>query len=162
MNDIVVRTPMQYLDKANGALRDLGLLPAKVEDAPINALLAQISDLEPEKIAVIAKTLGQGSLFNEVVREETAAMSIGQRYQNIAESFNSIRDDAKTMVDQLEDGKIDLFERVNNVWMKVSRGDIAVRFDKIKETYLDVTSRRVTRSVASRQSSTPIATIAAR
>ncbi|VTZ21043.1 conserved hypothetical protein [Methylocella tundrae] len=44
------------------------------------------------------------------------------------------------MVDQLDDGKIDLFERVNNVWMKVSRGDIAVRFDKIKETYLEVTA----------------------
>ncbi len=140
MNDVVVRTPMQYLDKANGALRDLGLLPAKVEEAPINALLEQISDLEPEKIAVIAKTLGQGSLFNEVVREQTAAMSIGQRYQQIAEAFNSIRDDSKMMVDQLEDGKIDLFERVNNVWMKFSRGDIADRFDKIKATYLEVTS----------------------
>ena len=140
MNDVVVRTPMQYLDKANGALRDLGLMPEKLEEAPINALLEQISDLEPDKIAVIAKTLGQGSLFNEVVRDQTSAMSIGQRYQDIAQSFNSIRDDAKTMVDQLEDGKIDLFERVNNVWMKISRGDIADRFDKIKATYLEVTS----------------------
>jgi hypothetical protein len=140
MSDVVVRTPMQYLDKANGALRDLGLLPAKVEDAPINALLEKISDLEPDKIAVIAKTLGQASVFNEVVREQTAAMSIGQRYQDIARGFDSIRDDAKTMVDQLDDGKIDFFERVNNVWMKVSRGDIAVRFDKIKATFLEVTS----------------------
>jgi hypothetical protein len=140
MNDVVVRTPMQYLDKANGALRDLGLMPEKLEEAPINALLEQISDLEPDKIAVIAKTLGQGSLFNEVVRDQTSAMSIGQRYRDIAQSFNSIRDDAKTMVDQLEDGKIDLFERVNNAWMKISRGDIADRFDKIKATYLEVTS----------------------
>ena len=140
MSDVVVRTPMQYLDKANSALRDLGLLPAKVEDAPINALLEKISDLEPDKIAVIAKTLGQSSVFNEVVREQTAAMSIGQRYQDIARGFDSIRDDAKMMVDQLDDGKIDFFERVNNVWMKVSRGDIAVRFDKIKATFLEVTS----------------------
>jgi len=140
MSDVVVRTPMQYLDKANSALRDLGLMPAKVEDAPINALLEKISDLEPDKIAVIAKTLGQSSVFNEVVREQTAAMSIGQRYQDIARGFDSIRDDAKMMVDQLDDGKIDFFERVNNVWMKVSRGDIAVRFDKIKATFLEVTS----------------------
>jgi hypothetical protein len=140
MSDIVLRTPMQYLDKANGALRDLGLLPAKVEPAPINALLEQISDLEPEKIAVIAKTLGESSVFNEVVREQTSAMSIGQRYQEIANAFNSIRDDAKTMVDQLDDGKIDFGERVQNVWMKVSRGDISVRFDKIKGAYLEVTS----------------------
>ena len=31
MNDIVVLTPMQYLDKAVGALRDIGLMPAKRE-----------------------------------------------------------------------------------------------------------------------------------
>jgi hypothetical protein len=42
------------------------------------------------------------------------------------------------MVDQLEDGKLDLLERASNVWMKVSRGDIASRFDKIRDTYLDV------------------------
>jgi hypothetical protein len=139
MESALVKTPMQYLDKATGALRDLGLMPAKVEDAPINALLEQISDLEPDKIAIIAKTLGQASVFNEVVRSQTAAMDIGTRYQDIANSFNSIRDDAKKMVDQIEDGKLDLFERATNAWMKLTRGDIADRFDKIKVTYLDVT-----------------------
>ncbi|WP_374305107.1 cell surface protein [Methylocella sp.] len=138
MNDVVLRTPMQYLDRANDALRDLGLLPAKVEPAPINALLEKISDLAPDKIAVIAKTLGEASVFNEVVRDETASMSIGQRYQDIAKSFDSIRDDAKSMVDQLDDGKIDIFERVGNVWMKISRGDVGDRFDKIRATYLEV------------------------
>jgi hypothetical protein len=44
------------------------------------------------------------------------------------------------MVDQIEDGHLDTFERISNVWMKVARGDIASRFDKIKDTYLDVTS----------------------
>ena len=122
MSDIVVKTPMQYLDKAVGALRDMGVMPSKVEDAPITGLISQISDLEPDKIVVIAKTLGQSSVFNEVVREQTAAMDIGTRYQDIAQSFNSIRDDAKTMVDQLDDGRIDFMERVSNVWMKVSRG----------------------------------------
>ncbi len=139
MGDVVVKTPMQYLDKATGALRDLGLMPTKVEDAPINALLEQISDLEPDKITVIAKTLGQMSVFNDVVRQQTAAMDIGTRYQEIAESFNSIRDDAKKMVDQIEDGKLDILERATNVWMKISRGDIADRFDTIKGKYLEVT-----------------------
>ena len=111
MNEVVIKSPMQYLDKATGALRDLGLMPAKVEDAPVNALLEQISTLEPDKIAIIARTLGQASVFNEVVREQTAAMDIGKRYQDIAKSFDSIRDDAKAMVDQIEDGKLDVFER---------------------------------------------------
>jgi hypothetical protein len=42
------------------------------------------------------------------------------------------------MVDQLSDNKLDLLERASNVWMKVSRGDIATRFNGIRETYLAV------------------------
>ena len=139
MNDVAVRTPMQYLDKAVGALRDMGLMPTKVEPAPINALLERISDLEPDKIQVIARTLSQASVFNEVVREQFAGMEIGERYKAITDGFNSIRDDAKRMVDQLADSKIDLLERATNVWMKIARGDVADRFDKVRAIYLDVT-----------------------
>ena len=139
MTDVVVKTPMQYLDKAAGTLRDMGLMPEKVEPAPINALLEKISDLDKDKITLIAKTLGQGEVFNEVVREQTAQMEIGQRYMDITNGFNSIRDDSKRLVDQVEDGKIDLLERGSNIWMKVVRGDIADRFDKIRKTYLSVT-----------------------
>ena len=105
---------------------------------PINALLEKISDLDPEKIQVIARTLGQASVFNEVVREQIAAMQIGERYKTITDGFNSIRDDAKRMVDQLDDSRLDILERATNVWMKISRGDIADRFDTVKATYLDV------------------------
>ena len=136
---VIVKSPMQYLDQATGALRQMGLMPAKVEEAPINALLEKISDLDQDKITIIARTLGQASVFNEVVRDQTQAVEIGQRYQEIAQAFNSIRDDAKKMVDQIADAKIDVFERVTNAWMKISRGDIADRFDSIKESYLDVT-----------------------
>ena len=139
MSDIVVKTPMQYLDKAMGTLRDLGLMPAKPEDAPIGGLLEKIATIEPDKIVIIARTLGQGAVFNEVVRNQIAGMEIGERYKAITEGFNSIRDDAKTMVDQLSDGKIDIFERATNTWMKLSRGDIADRFDKIRAIYIDVT-----------------------
>jgi hypothetical protein len=41
-------------------------------------------------------------------------------------------------VQQVEDGRIDTFERLANVWQKATRGDIAGRFDKVKRTYLDV------------------------
>jgi flagellar motor protein MotB len=78
-------------------------------------------------------------VFNEVVRDQVQAMEIGERYRQIAESFNSIRDDSKKMVDQLADSKVDLMERITNVWMKLSRGDISDRFDDIKRVYLDVT-----------------------
>ena len=130
--------PMQYLDKALNGLRDLGLVPETNEEAPIIALIEKLSDLDEDRIVAIARTLNQASLFNEVVREQVTEMKIGERYEDITNQFNSIRDDAKEMVDQLVDGKIDTWERIQNVWVKVSRGDIASRFDKIKETYLEV------------------------
>lgn len=65
MNEVTIKTPMQYLDKAMGALRDAGLMPETPESDPINALLEQITELAPEKVQVIARTLGQASVFNE-------------------------------------------------------------------------------------------------
>ncbi|MFT6656879.1 MAG: hypothetical protein ACJAZW_000023 [Maritalea sp.] len=131
--------PLQYLDKAMGAIREMGLWPENVEEAPITALLEQITELDETRVILIGRTLNQSSIFNEVVREQIAAMSIGERYEDITKGFDSIRDDAKGMVDQLEDGKLDMLERASNVWMKVTRGDIPSRFDKIRTIFLDVT-----------------------
>jgi hypothetical protein len=138
----IASTPMQYLEKAMNGLHDLGLVPTEGDKQvePIVALLNQISGLDEARVAAIARTLDKASLFNDVVREQVQAMEIGERYEEITNAFNSIRDDAKSMVEQVEDGKIDTFERIGNVWMKVTRGDIASRFDKIKDTYLDVTA----------------------
>lgn len=139
MSDVVVRTPMQYLDRALSTLREMGIVPGKSEDQPINALLQQISDLDQDRITVIARTLNQASNFNEVVREHVSAMVVGDRYRQITEGFNSIRDDAKAMVDQISDGKVSTWERATNAWMKLTRGDVADRFDKIRGIYLGVT-----------------------
>ena len=127
-----------YLDKAMSQIRDLGLMPEEVDEAPVVSLLEKLTDIDETKIISIARTLSQASVFNDIVREQVSAMSIGDRYETITESFDSIRSDAKRMVEQLDDGQVDTFERINNVWMKVTRGDIASRFDKIKEIYLDV------------------------
>ena len=130
--------PLKYLDKALNSLRDLNLVPETTDEAPIIDLIDQISDLDQDKTLAIARTLNQASLFNEVVREQVSGMELGERYEKITNAFNSIRDDAKSMVEQVEDGKLDTFERIGNVWMKVTRGDIPARFEKIKKTYLDV------------------------
>ena len=84
----------QYLDRALGQLRDLGLMPEKTEEAPIVALLQRISDIDEDKVLAIARTLSQASVFNEVVREQVSLMKLGERYEVITKSFNSIRDDA--------------------------------------------------------------------
>jgi hypothetical protein len=134
----VMDKPLQYLDKAMGAIKQLGIWPEQAGEQPITGLLNEITGLDETKVILIGRTLTQASAFNEVVRSQVAAMSIGERYNTITEAFNSIRDDAKGLVDQLDDGKLDVMERVSNVWMKVSRGDMAQRFDKIRSTYLEV------------------------
>jgi hypothetical protein len=134
------KSVINYFDRAMTQLRDLGLVPEKGDEAPIIALLDRLTELDEPKITAIARTLSQASLFNEVVREQVSAMKLGERYEDITDAFNSIRDDAKNMVEQVEDGKIDTFERIGNVWMKVTRGDIASRFQEIKDTYLEVAS----------------------
>ncbi|MBJ3784628.1 cell surface protein [Devosia sediminis] len=137
---VLTEKPLQYLDKAVNAIRDLGIWPENQGEAPITGLLQQITELDETRVILIGRTLSQASAFNEVVREQVAAMKIGERYEDITKGFDSIRDDAKGMVDQLQDNKIDTFERISNVWMKVSRGDIATRFNKIRDTYLSVTA----------------------
>ena len=129
-----------YLDKALAQIRDLGLMPEKVDEAPVVALLEKLSDLDEAKVVAIARTLTQASVFNDIVREQVSEMKVGDRYNDITESFDSIRSDAKRMVEQVDDGDIDTFERISTVWMKVTRGDIATRFDNIKDKYLEVAS----------------------
>lgn len=131
-------TTLQYLDKALGGLRELGLLKGKSDPVPIITLLDRISDLEPDKVAAIARTLDQASYFNEVVREQVSGIKVAERYEGITTAFNSIRDDSKALVDQYADGKIQTMERLSNIWMKMTRGSIASRFGKIKDLYLDV------------------------
>jgi len=127
-----------YLDRAMTQIRDLGLVPETTQEAPVVALIEKIADIDEAKAVAIARTLSQASTFNDVVRNEISQMNIGERYKEITDAFNSIREDAKRMVEQVEDGKIDTFERIGNVWMKVTRGDIATRFEEIKKSYLDV------------------------
>ena len=135
-----VAQPMRYLDKAMGALRDLGLPlpPPAAEATPITGLLSQLGDLDPDRVTLIARVLNQATVFNEVVREQIRAMEIAQRYEVITNSFNSIRDDAKEMVNQLADGRISTREKMQNMWMNATRGDISARFTKIRDTYLEV------------------------
>ncbi len=131
-------TPLAYLDRAMKTVSDLGIETKPTKDDPMTGLLEQIANLDEDKVTIIGRTLAEASTFNEIVRNEVAGMEIGDRYNKIVEAFNSIRKDAKGLVDQLEDGKIGPWERVTNVWMKVARGDVADRFDDIRKTYLDV------------------------
>ena len=129
---------LQYLDRAMSGLRELGLVKGNGAQAPIIPLLNQVSDLDDARVTAIARTLQEASLFNEVVREQIEDIKVAQRYEKITTDFNSIRDDSKNLIDQYKDGKIGTAERLSNVWMKMTRGSIAKRFERIKDVYLDV------------------------
>ncbi len=45
MSTELAEKPLQYLDKAMGAIREMGLWPENVEEAPITGLLEQITEL---------------------------------------------------------------------------------------------------------------------
>ncbi len=103
-------SPMQYLDKAMQKVRDLGLVPDESSATdPMVALLNQLTGIDEDRVIAISRTLSQASFFNDVVREQVQAMDISDRYEDITDAFNSIRYDAKNMVDQLDDGKIGTF-----------------------------------------------------
>lgn len=131
-------TPMRYLDKAVATLRSLGLAAPEENNAPAVGLVSQLVGVDEGKVIAIARVLQQSSHFNAIMRDEVSSSQVSERYTTIIRAFDSIRDDAKRMVEQLSDGKIDVRERAQNLWMSVTRGDIPSRFEKIRTTFLDV------------------------
>ena len=57
--NLITTTPLKYLDKALNRLRDLGLMPESTDEAPMVALLNQITNLDEAKVVAIARTLNQ-------------------------------------------------------------------------------------------------------
>lgn len=130
--------PVNYLDRAVSALRTLGINIQAEQGAPVVAILEKIAHYDNAKVTSIAATLQQSSSFNAAVREQIAGMDISTRYADIAENFNSIRDDAQQMVEWTADGKLDFRERMRMNWMKLRRGSIPDRFNDIRNKYHEV------------------------
>lgn len=143
---ITALTP--YTTQAIQKLQKLGINLQPEADAPILTLLDIIADLDVNLVTSIGRTLQQQSTFNTVVRDNIMSMDISQRYAAIVSDFDSIRTDASQMVVWLEDGKLDLSERIKSAWMKLTRGSIPSRFNNIKKVYMDVaksTHEQITR-----------------
>lgn len=126
------------LDTAVSALNKIGLTLKAEPDAPVVAVISQIAELGQDDATAIARTLQQASAFNDMVRSEIGQMTIANRYESIASDFNSIRDDAKSMVGYVDDGRVDWKEKAAMTWMRVTRGSIPDRFEDIRKTYLTV------------------------
>lgn len=133
----VVSQPMKYLDKALMTVRNLGI-SVEPEDAPVLSLVARLEVIDSDAAMSVARVLQQSSMFNAIVRDHIDGMSLSDRYEDIAKNFDSIRKDSRRMLDSISDGKYTLREKIHQIIMRVSRGTIPARYQRIRETYLDV------------------------
>ena len=131
-------TPMKFLDQAITTLKALGLPVPADQNEPMVALVSRLATTDEGRALAIARVLQQASYFNAVVRDEIATSEVSDRYIAIVQDFDSIRDDGRRMINQMANGKLGLKERVANAWMKVSRGDMPSRFERIRKVFLAV------------------------
>ena len=127
-----------YLDRALGALAKLGLPVPQNHPAPILALLQDVSAINEADALAIGRTLDHATYFNEVAREQVGAMELGTRYVAIAKAFDSIVEDSKVMLAQLDDGTLSWTEKMRNLGMKLTRGSIHSRFMKIRDDFAGI------------------------
>ena len=129
----------KYLDSALTTLEKYGLKPNSEPDEPqLMALLEEVRDLDEARVVAIGQTVRHMSSFNQLVRDNVEKIRIGNRYMDITTGFDTIREDCKTLIDQLADGKIGPMEKMQNLWMRLRRGTPSKRFDEIFDTYKEV------------------------
>ena len=124
----------QYLDKAVGALKKFGVATSQ-QPTEMVKMLEEVKHVNEAKVLAIAKTIQQMSTFNQLVRDNVESINIGTRYLEITQMFDSIREDSKMLIRQLDDGKFSLGEKAQNLWMRIRRGTPSARFDKIADVY---------------------------
>ena len=125
----------KYLDKAVEVLDKFGLSKGEDNSAEMLRLLDQVKHVDEAKVLAIAKVIEHMSVFNKLVRDNVENISIGNRYLDITQQFDSIREDSKALISQLDDGKISFTEKMQNYWMNLRRGTPSDRFEVIAELY---------------------------
>jgi hypothetical protein len=130
----------RYLDRAISVLQKFGVAPTSGSQSELVKLLDEVKHVDEAKVLAIAKTIQHMGTFNALVRDNVESINIGNRYLEITQEFDSIRDDSKTLIKQLDDGKFSLAEKAQNLWMRLRRGTPSARFEKILDLYKSVAS----------------------
>jgi hypothetical protein len=124
-----------YLDKAVDVLEKFGIKESQDAPAELIRLLEEVRHVDEARAVAIAGTIKYMSTFNQLVRENVENINVGNRYLEISQMFDSIREDSKSLISQLDDGKIGVTEKMSNLWMRIRRGTPAARFEKIVDVY---------------------------
>jgi hypothetical protein len=125
----------KYLDRAMAVLEKFGVAGKDETGQELIRLLDEVKHIDEAKALAIANTVKHMSAFNKLVRDNVENINVGNRYLEISQDFDSIREDSKGLIHQLEDGRIDFTERMGNLWMKIRRGSPSARFEKIFDLY---------------------------
>ena len=128
----------KYLDRATDVLKKFGVDSGQSAPQELISLLESVKHLDEAKVLAIADVIQHMSAFNALVRENVEGVNIGNRYMDITQMFDSVREDSKRLISQLDDGKISGTEKVSNWWMKIRRGTPSDRFEQIVDVYSDV------------------------
>lgn len=128
----------KYLDRAVVVLKKFGVDSKNTAPQELIALLEEVKHLDETKVLAIADVIQHMSSFNALVRENVESIKVGNRYMDITTMFDSVREDSKRLIQQLDDGKISGTEKLSNWWMKMRRGSPNDRFEKIVEVYGEV------------------------
>ncbi len=127
-----------YLDRAVGVLKDFQIDSSQTAPQEMLTLLESVKHVDETKVLAIADVIQHMSAFNALVRENVESVSVGNRYMDITQMFDSVREDSKRLIAQLDDGRISGTEKLSNWWMKMRRGTPSDRFEKIVEVYSEV------------------------
>ena len=128
----------KYLDDAVQVLKEFGVDSKNGAPQELISLLDNVKHLDEAKVLAIADVIQHMGAFNALVRENVESIQVGNRYLQITQEFDSVREDSKRLIAQLDDGKISGTEKLSNWWMKIRRGTPNDRFEKIVEIYADV------------------------
>ena len=131
-------TMRQYLDRAMVVLKKFGIDSKNSAPQELITLLESVKHVDEAKVLAIADVIQHMGSFNALVRENVESIQVGNRYMDITQMFDSVREDSKRLIAQLDDGKISGTEKLSNWWMKMRRGTPNDRFEKIVEVYGDV------------------------
>ncbi|MGB0596421.1 MAG: cell surface protein [Rubripirellula sp.] len=127
-----------YLNRAVETLKKFGFDNENTAPQELITLLEEVKHIDEAKVLAIADVIQHMSAFNALVRENVEGISVGNRYMDITQMFDSVREDSKRLIAQLDDGKISGTEKVSNWWMKIRRGTPSDRFEKIVDVYSEV------------------------
>lgn len=132
---LAVTNALSFLNKAVSKVSDLGLTLRKEDEAPVDKLLARISQFGTDEAMIISSVLQHQSAFSGMVREQISSMEIASRQEEIVALFTSVRTDANKQLTIIDGGKVGFIGKTQLWWMDTTRGKIPTRFEKIRNTY---------------------------